>query len=188
MLIVPSLLFVIGCDDKHKTTTQTKQKPKHTQKNDFNLTDVDHRSTTLHFRENRILVQRVIQPVILIHIFSTQTQLTRSMLPYLSQLQKKYKSSLFVIGIVVPEHISDTRLREYMVANQTTFFISNHADNMSLAHRFAAALHIDRDISLPLTIIYDQGRYMTHFQGVTPIEMIIYQLSTIKHLTKRREQ
>jgi len=172
--IVPSLLFIIGCSRHHTKTISPEpgqlievKKP-----TTFTLTDIDERSTTLHLKNRQLQLSRVVQPRILLHFFSTRADLCRAMLPYLSNLQHKRDKDLFVLGIVIPEHIDTPSLRRYMRRTGTTFFVSQSPDNRALGDTIASMLKLDSNYPLPLTVLFDHGHYVTHYEGVTPIEMI----------------
>ena len=107
------------------------------------------------------------------------------MLPYLSNLQRKESKWLFVLGIVVPETIDILTLRAYMQQNDATFFISRTPDNRPLAAAIAAQVHAGANYPLPLTVLFDHGRYITHYEGITPIEMIRNDLHDLDPLTPK---
>jgi len=172
--IVPSLLFIIGCSRHQSARTSPESssrleaKPKHA----FTLTDIDERNTTLSLKQGQLRLSRVVQPHILLHFFSTRADLCRAMLPYLSNLQHKRNKDLFVLGIVMPEKIDTLSLRQYMHRTGTTFFVSRSPDNRALGDTIASMLKLGSNYPLPLTVLFDHGRYVTHYEGITPIEMI----------------
>jgi thiol-disulfide isomerase/thioredoxin len=186
-LIVPSLLFIAGCskhtNDDNITDTNHLSVAKHRQTN-FDLTDIDNRVAKLTYKDKQLSISQVTQHTIVVHIFSTQTDLCRAMLPYLSDLQHNQAKEIFVLGIVVPEQIKNPKLRSFMNQNGATFFISNAPDNAELAYALADTLQLGTNYPLPLTIVFYKGRYVTHYEGVTPIEMIYSDLSTINPTPK----
>ncbi len=186
--IVPSLLLIVGCS-RHDTPSSSSDKrlvltdsPAQTS---FVLTDIDGRTTTLSLHEGQLRLSRVVQPQVLLHFFSTRADLCRAMLPYLSDLQRKESKHLFVLGIVVPETINTPTLRTYMHRHDATFFISHTPDNRPLAATIATQLHIGANYPLPLTVLFDHGRYITHYEGITPTEMIRNDLHDLDPLTPK---
>lgn len=180
-VIVPSLLFISGCTQQNASShASLVDKPQTA----FTLTDIDHRSTTLTLENDRLHLSRVVQPYVLLHFFSTRADLCRAMLPYLSDLQREQSRRLFVLGIVVPESLETETLRTYMRQNDSSFFISNAPDNATLGRTVAKMLKLGSDYPLPLTVVFAHGKYLTHYEGVTPIEMIRTDLTPLERNTK----
>ncbi len=190
-LIVPSLLFIAGCSkqaDNDPKTGSNKLSVVKNHKSTFSLTDIDDRIASITYRNKRLSILHVVQHTIIIHIFSTRAELCSVMLPYLSDLQHNHAKELFVLGIVVPEKIDSTQLRNYMTKNDTTFFISNAPDNPELASVLADTLQLGSNYPVPLSIVFHNGQYVTHYEGVTPIEMIqndLYRIGAIERKKKR---
>ncbi len=186
--IVPSLLLIVGCSrhDTPSSVSNTHLKPADKPaQTSFVLTDIDGRSTTLSLQDGQLRLSRVVQPRVLLHFFSTRADLCRAMLPYLSDLQRKESKHLFILGIIVPETIDTPTLRTYMHRNDATFFISRTPDNRPLAAAIAAQVHAGANYPLPLTVLFDHGHYITHYEGITPIEMIRSDLKHLKPLTPK---
>jgi len=80
----------------------------------------------------------------------------------------------------VPESIGTPALKTYMRTNQATFFISNAADNGPLVNAIVSMLSLGSDYPLPLTVVFGHGRYVTHYAGNTPIEMIRNDLKSLQ--------
>jgi len=182
-IIVPSLLFILGCKRDDTAASQETRPPARVQQSlpdSFVLTDIDARKTTLTLRHDLLHLSRVAQPTVLLHFFSTRADLCRAMLPYLSTLQRDHAKRLFVLGIVVPESINATSLRTYMRRNDATFFISHAQDNRLLAQKCVSMLKLDTNYPLPLTILFDHGHYITHYEGITPVEMIRNDLNDLE--------
>jgi hypothetical protein len=186
-VIVPSLLFIIGCN-QNRTTKSFENQPTHVKPKilrSFVLTDIDGRSTTLDLHDGHLHLSRVIQPILLLHFFSTRANLCRAMLPYLSDLQRKRSQKVFVLGITVPESVNTALLRDFMRRNDTSFFVSNSANNKALGETIASMLKLGSNYPLPLTILFDHGKYITHYEGITPIEMIRNDLNTLESIPRR---
>lgn len=106
------------------------------------------------------------------------------MLPYLTELQREQSRHLFVLGIVVPESLEMETLRTYMHQNNSSFFISNALDNAIFGRTVAKMLTLGNDYPLPLTVVFAHGKYLTHYEGVTPIEMIRTDLTSLERNKK----
>jgi len=180
----------MGCS-RHKTSDTEQASSRHEtltpvpDQTAFVLTDVDGRTTTLTLQNARLRLSRVVQPTVILHFFTTRADLGRAMLPYLSDLQRKRAKRVFVVGLVVPESLDAAFVREYMHQNDTTFFVSHASDNLPLGHAIASMLKLDANYPLPLTVVFDHGRCVTHYEGVTPIEMIRNDLNDLQSTTGR---
>jgi thioredoxin-like negative regulator of GroEL len=174
-------LFTFGCQRRTHTDNAPTAVPSPTRtapprQTRFTLHDVDGRTTSLTLQKGHLEIGRVTQPKILLHFFTTQADVCRAMLPYLSDLQRKNAQSLFVLGVVVPDGPDAKRLRTFMEQNDATFFIAEGSDNNALMRTVAADLSLEENYPLPLTVLFDRGHYVTHYEGVVPIEMIRHDL------------
>jgi hypothetical protein len=102
------------------------------------------------------------------------------MIPYLNTLQKKYTKDIFVIGIPANSDSNSTQLRDFMKRYSSSYFISNSPDNNELASRLASLLKLKENFPIPITIVFRDGEYNTHYVGATPIEMIKSDIEQLK--------
>ena len=186
-IIVPSLLFILGCS-RHDTPDRTAEaRPPSPDPSSFRLYDVDGRQTVLSLHEGRLTLGRVLQPIVILHLFSTRAEICRAMLPDLSHLQHTHPKELFVLGVVVPETIDQATLRAYMRQNRATFFISHAPDNAALASTLADMLQLEPNYPLPMTLVFSQGRLIADYEGATPIEMILGDLPIPNRTINKRK-
>ena len=73
-----------------------------------------------------------------------------------------------------------------MAQQQINYFISNTKENDTFAMRLADQLQLDENFSIPLTVIYLNGEYFTHYEGAVPVEMIEYDIQQAKKQLKSR--
>ena len=179
-LIVAYILLWTGCSDKKSSydpmdknhTDINTNKIVQKIQNDFVIRDIDNRSTTISFIGKKIKIKKVVQPIIAINIFANWSAPSRGMIPYLSALQQKYSKDLFVISILTNSDMNNTELRTFMKKHSASHFISNTSQNNELSLRLVSLLGLGDDYPIPLTIIFKNGEYNTHYIGATPIEMI----------------
>lgn len=189
--IIPFLLLLVSACTPEEDTTANRNATEPTQPNrslrtppaiptvyDFDLTDVDWRTTHVHIENDRVTFDHIGQSKMLIHLFSTRADLCRIQLPYLNDLQRHHPE-WFVLGIVVPEAIDAKTLRRYMLREGITFFISHTPDNVPFARWLAHKAQLGENYPLPLTFLFENGNYVTHYEGITPVEMIEYDLRTL---------
>ena len=172
--IIPFLLVLLlsGCGSDPQDQTSQPKLPPPTQ-TIFDLVDVDGRHARIHFVDGHLHGERIAQPNILIHLFSPDEEIERVMLPWLSRLQRRHARELFVIGITLPHPLNPEALRRFMRQNGATFFIARSPDNAPLAFALLRMVQWSRErYPLPTTFLFRNGAYVTHYEGLTPIEMI----------------
>jgi len=176
LFIIASLYLWTGCSDKASDTSETKQQVPSKEisqlRSRFKITDIDQRATTITFENNTLQVAKVVQPIVLIHLFASWSAPSCGMLPYLDSLQRSYPKALFVVGIMVNSNNDPKYLRRFMKTHHASYFISNSPDNDALAQRLADFLKLGKNYPVPLTILFKNGEYTMHYVGATPIEMI----------------
>ena len=112
------------------------------------------------------------QAVVIVNFFSTWCSPCSGEIPYLSDLQKKYKKKLFVAGILINDKQDDNTLKEFISKHHADYFISNSKHNDAFADKVVKELQLPENFSIPLTVIYKEGNYYTHYEGAVPVEMI----------------
>jgi thiol-disulfide isomerase/thioredoxin len=128
--------------------------------------------------ENRFILNDVKKPIVLVNFFSTWCPPCRGQLPYFEDLQKKYKKDLFIVGILVNDDANATQLEKFYKKYHMGYFVSTNIENEYITTKAAKALELDENITLPLTILYKNGNYYTHYEGVVPVEMIDHDIHT----------
>ena len=188
------LFFLAACSDKKpqetktetNTTVVTVQKEENTTMPDYSISpeaekfvlrDIDNKRLELLLYKKNILINNIPNRLILINFFSTWCPPCKGQIPYLADLQKKYPKALFVVGVLVNDagkeyHEIDTFIKQYGV----NYFVSGIKENDLLAKALVKTLGTDENFRLPLTVLYKNGRYYTHYEGATPIEMINFDI------------
>lgn len=162
------------CDiaDTNRSTLETSKDAKK-----FKLYDIDNKDHTIYFDKKNILIEDVSQDFVLLNFFATWCPPCQGQIPYLADLQEKYKNDLFVAGILVNDanqeyHTLEAFFKQYSI----NYFISNAKENDTFAVELLKELNIAEKFQLPLTILYKNGKYYTHYEGAVPIEMIEHDL------------
>ena len=195
LLFITVLLCFTGCEDKKsdlpeknsttiiidknstlkniqvsslKTDTDTKK---------FKLADIENISQTFYFNKKEILIEDIPQKFILLNFFATWCPPCNGQLPYISDIASKYKDKLFVAGILVNDSNKEYHdIEDLSKKYSLNYFISTSKNNDDFATKLLKDLDIAKDFQLPLTILYKNGKYYTHYEGATPIEMIEYDI------------
>ncbi len=178
-------IFTQKDKDQHKAKKATIQKPEteketiseeisasQTLTDTFTLSDIQQNKHTLTVSNQKMAFHNVDQSIVIINFFSTWCSSCRAEIPYLSDLQKKYKKRVFIAGILVNDEQSDDTIKQFISKNHANYFISNSKQNDIFASKLIKELQLPENFSIPLTVIYKEGNYYTHYEGAVPVEMI----------------
>lgn len=152
----------------------------------FTLSSTKMKSHTVTVSSQKVIFQDTTQPIVIVNLFATWCPPCIGEIPYLNDLQKKYKEKLFVVGILTHDSIMQDALDTFMAKNQINYFISNATDNDTFADQLAITLDLPENFSIPLTVMYVNGEYFTHYEGSVPVEMIEYDIEQAKKQLKSR--
>jgi len=111
------------------------------------------------------------EPLVLINFFATWCPPCRAEIPHLTNLQKRYRGKLKIIGILVEEKSSEA-IQEFIQTHEINYFVSNSKDNMALAKTTADMLHQPPNFSIPMMVLFVHGKYFRHYIGMIPEEML----------------
>lgn len=200
LLLLVSLLGLVGCEDKPDEDTLTatentteiltkkrNQEHKSTQEPaTFSLHNTHSQEYNLTIYDEDIEIKEHNAPIVLLHFFATWCQPCVAEMPYLNDLQKKYRKELFIAGILTHDSIEEAALQTIIAKNGVRYFVSNAAQNDALAARLTSTLGLPENFTIPLIVIYVEGRYFTHYEGNTPVEMIEYDIEQAKKQLKAR--
>ncbi|UPT78060.1 TlpA family protein disulfide reductase [Sulfurovum sp. XGS-02] len=152
----------------------------------FTLINSKVKSHKVAISGEKVIFQDTTQPIVLVNLFATWCPPCIGEIPYLNDLQKKYKEELFVAGILTHDTIMQDALESFMAKNQINYFISNGKENDAFADWLATTLHLPKNFPIPLTVIYLKGEYFTHYEGTVPVEMIEYDIQQAKKQLEAR--
>jgi len=136
------------------------------------LNDIQQNRHIVTIGNQKMTFHDIDQSIVIINFFSTWSSPCRGEIPYLSDLQKKYKKDLFIAGILINDVLYDQTLKEFISKYHANYFISNSKQNDAFASKIAKELQLPENFSTPLTVIYKEGDYYTHYEGAVPVEMI----------------
>jgi len=145
----------------------------------FTLSDIQQNTYTLTIEDQKIIFHNIDQSIVLINFFSTWSFPSRGEIPYLADLQKKYKKDLFIAGILINDVLYDHTLKEFISKHHANYFISNSKQNDAFASKVAKELQLPENFPTPLTVIYKDGDYYTHYEGAVPVEMLDHDIQEI---------
>lgn len=162
--IVLPLLF-LGCSSGSDDDSMVAANSYHlvdTEGNDFNVT-----KEGLNF-----YVKGHEGKVVMFDIFATWCPPCRAEAPNLAHLQKKYPDDLLILGVTIEDEIANADLDAFKEKYEADYAIVNSQDNEKLYRAIASATKVGQRFPIPLMVMYKDGRYITHYLGQTPEEMI----------------
>jgi len=165
-----------------KKTKDIKVKPKNYT---FTFKNFDKKSSTLHLKNDIYEFSNIAQPIVMVNLSSTWCPPCRGEVPHLNSLQKKFKENLFILTALVHDNINDDELKKLIVSEKAHFFVSTNQDeNEKFEKMIIKKLGINDNLKLPLMVLFNNGKYFTHYEGSMPEEMIE---SDIKQLLNKEK-
>jgi len=139
----------------------------------FIFEDLNKHASKLIVKNDIYNFTNIKQPIVMVNLFSTWCPPCRGQIPHLSNLQKKFKENLFILSALVYDDESNEKLKKFIIAQKVKFYISKtQKENLRFAHMITPKLGLDKDFPLPLMILFVNGKYFTHYEGIMPEEMI----------------
>lgn len=188
LLLSTVLFYITACEDKkteavsesnhsiiEEESDQVKEEKKteeRTKKYSFILSDINDSNRTLSIENKHITISDVAQKLILVNFFATWCPPCKGEIPYLSDLQKKYDANLFIAGILVNDNIDAESLKTFISQYDVNYFVSSSVQNEPLAKLAVKRLQLGENYPLPLTILFKNGNYYSHYEGAVPMEML----------------
>lgn len=147
-----------------------------TQTDTFMLLNTKSKSQKVTFSKDQVIFQHNNKPIVLINLFATWCPPCVGELYYLNTLQKKYSKDLLLVGVLMHDHINIPSLESFIAKHEIKYFISNSPHNNAFGGRLATTLDLSQNFSIPLMVMYVDGKYFTHYEGAVPVEMVEYDL------------
>lgn len=194
LLLSILLISLTGCEDKKpdetsipiEDTTEVFLQPQDNASgtkprlmsgtNTFILLNTKSKSHKVTISNDQVIFHHNSKPIVLINIFATWCPPCVGELAYLSTLQKKYSNDLFLAGILTHDYIDLASIESFIAKHGINYFISNSPHNNAFSGLLAKTLHLPQNFSIPLTIMYVDGKYFTHYEGSVPVEMMEYDI------------
>ena len=151
----------------------------------FKLSNIENKSYTVTVSNQKVTFKESQKAIVLVTFFATWCPPCVHDIPYMNDLHKKYKKNLLLTGVLVQDTISEEKLRSFLAKHAVTYFVSSSRDNNDFTNLVAKTLRLPKDFSIPLTVMYVEGKYFTHYEGCVPVEMIDYDIQqALKMLQK----
>lgn len=154
--------------------------------NTFMLLDTKSKSQKVTFSDDQVTFHRNSKAIVLVNLFATWCPPCIGGLPYFNELQEKYQDDLFIAGILINDYIDVASLKSFIAKHEINYFISNSPHNNAFGGRLAMTLQLPQNFSIPLTVMYVDGKYFTHYEGAVPVEMIEYDIKQAQKQLKTK--
>jgi len=148
-------------------------KDKKVKKYSFIFENLKNKKSIIEMENDLYHFKNIQQPIVMIVLFSTWCPPCRGEIPHLTNLQKKFKKNLFILGALVHDDIKNEPLQKLIIAEKALFFIStNQKENLKFSDMITPKLKLEKEFPMPLMILFKNGKYFTHYEGNMPEEMI----------------
>ncbi|MDQ7084041.1 MAG: redoxin domain-containing protein [Sulfurovum sp.] len=174
------LLFIFtACEDKTPKNytshdTLTTQAP--TLSDTFILSNNAGDIYTVTVSNKKVTFKESMKAITLLSFFATWCQPCLHEIPDLNDLYYKYQDKLLLASILIHDPISKQALENFTQAQQIQHYVSNSIQNNDFAQLISKTLQLPKRFSIPLTVMYVEGEYFTHYEGNVPVEMIEYDI------------
>ncbi len=172
-----SIFIFNSCEDK-KDSNNTKTKMKNIKPiiKIFTFKNTKGEEFHINTSNKKVLFKENSKPISIITFLSASCTPCIHEIPYLNILQKEYNSKIFISTILLKNNMKKDKLDSFIKQHKIKYFISNSKDSSNFADRIVKDLKLSKNFSIPLTIIYVNGKYFTHYEGIVPIEMMEYDI------------
>ncbi len=152
-------------------------KKKHT----FILHDLNDDNRSISVENRELKISNVKEEMVLVNFFATWCPPCKGEIPYLVDLKKKYEGKLFIAGILVNDDSSNEALQGFIKEYGINYFVSHSDKNDTFIKFTTQRLHLDENTPLPLSILFKNGYYYSHYEGAVPVEMLEYDIKKALH-------
>jgi thiol-disulfide isomerase/thioredoxin len=177
-ITISAILLLGGCSDSSSSNAIDSL----VSTNAYELKDLQDRSYKVVKAGNEFTVEGLEEKVILFDIFATWCPPCRASAPNLASLQENYKEQIKIIGILVEDDKPNSYVQNFVDSYGADYSISNSQDNRALSRAIANSIDIGQGFPIPLMVMYYKGKYINHYIGAVPEEMIE---SDIKRVLKQ---
>jgi len=143
----------------------------------FTLYDMKQTTYVAHVSDKKVTFKENDKAIKLITFFASWCPPCVHDIPYMNDLQKKYRKEMLLLGVLIHDDITKPALKSFLAKHEVNYFISTSTHNNDFASLIAKTLSLPKNFSIPLTVMYVKGEYFTHYEGAVPIEMIEYDIN-----------
>jgi len=180
-LLLIMLFFLTACEDKN---TQAQSSNKKNPIESFTLSSISGEYYTVTVSHQKVTFRESHKRIILLSFFSTWCTPCLGEIPYLNDLQEAYRKDLFIAGILVNDTIKEKPFKHFVQKYNINYYLSYSKHNNNFIALLSKTLQLPASLSLPLTVMYVDRKYFTHYEGTVPIEMLRYDIEQAQESLK----
>ena len=170
--IALSLIFIFpGCSDTKKQSS-VEEANSMVASNVYELRDTQNKLYKVTKSGSDFIVEGYENKLVIFDIFATWCPPCRAVASHLAKLQKEFKDDLLVLGVTIEEDKTNADLIEYAKTYEANYTLINSKANRSFSNTLASSINVGSGFPIPLMVLYKNGKYITHYAGAVPPEMI----------------
>lgn len=140
---------------------------------DYEFKDSKGQLNALNIKNDIYSFKNIKQPIVIVNLMATWCPPCRGQIPHLSKLQQKFRENIFVMSALIHDDISKEKLDKFIIAQKILYYVSiTQSENLKFTETLMPKLGLSLEFPMPLTIVFVQGKYFTHYEGMIPEEMI----------------
>jgi thiol-disulfide isomerase/thioredoxin len=169
LFIIPVLVLMLlqGCSSDSES-----QGDNLIAKTEFSLNDTAGQTINVKKEVDSFVMEGENGKVVIYDIFATWCPPCRASATHLTSLQEKFKDELKVVGLSIEEDIDAKALEVFKQENNAQYTIAFGKQSILLGRSIASSIHIGQSFPIPLMVMYKDGKYVNHYTGLIPEEMI----------------
>ncbi len=164
------LLLLSACSESKKNVVEEANAM--VASNTYELRDTNNTLYSVTKSGNDFHLKGYENKLVIYDIFATWCPPCKAIAPHLNALQEEFKDDLLVLGVTIEEDKTNADLIAYADEHNAHYPLINSAANRSFTNAVASAIDVGSGFPIPLMVMYRNGRYVTHYAGAVPPEMI----------------
>jgi len=172
--LVVSSLFFTACDNKSDLDSSAISTGVKKEDKIFQFSGIDGKSYTIKKTENGLDFGESLKgKAVLLNFFATWCPPCKAEIPHLIKLQEKYGDKFAVFAACTEDDKTQNEIKEFIQKYGINYEIVLGSQVKLLGEALGGIK------SIPFMILYStSGKYITHYVGAVPIEMIEHDLTT----------